>query len=638
MDASYRRRSRGAGIVTPNACTECRRKRAKCDGQKPCTRCASQLADCIYEAPARQTKDEMRSEIRRLQEYQRQSKMMLEALASDGGAGDVLQMLKKGEAVEDISRRLEASKLPEASSTPSTTATKNGNLTSSIHQLPFEFEDWLEQWARANLLESAFRHEQGSRRPSQELLLDHSPTDYLETWTTVTSDRTLVEHLLALYFCWEYPIFATIKQEQFMLHFFTGNPRYCSSLLVNALLALACRFSERAGNNLGDAFFAEATRLINTEKRHALTTVQALGVMSIREASCGRINESVFLSGQSISLAIEMGLHVETDSEDEPVREATFWGAFSLNKMLSLVTCSLPQTSYQIPLPAKPAIIDRDEQSLWVPYTDYGEPLGLQFGQPSNLRSVYWTFCELSEKVYNALHILYSPVSGMNSAKLIELYKLYLEWYDTIPDSLRLGQNSTPSVLFAHLFYHSATLILFQPFIKLRLVSSSIVPLEVCLQAASAITGLVKSYSDLYTLRLTPSFVPYFVLQSSIIHLIAIKMDSSNIDARMKLEQGIRDLEAMGSCHGFALRAIEALSVLAVRWEVDVQFAQNESPNSDLMDYFSADVPTLGRVHSIGSDSEGEPFLFSPFPLQGLPCLGVGELLERDGFTMHTWI
>jgi hypothetical protein len=85
-----------------------------------------------------------------------------------------------------------------------------------------------------------------------------------------------------------------------------GNRRCCSSLLVNALLALACRFSDRPStlSNSGDrkassdAFFAKALRPINTENdHHDLTMVQALGVMSIREASCGRIKQSSFLSG-----------------------------------------------------------------------------------------------------------------------------------------------------------------------------------------------------------------------------------------------------------------------------------------------------------------------------------------------------
>jgi hypothetical protein len=167
-------------------------------------------------------------------------------------------------------------------------------------------------------------------------------------WTEVTSDGELVEHLMALYFCWEYPTFASLSKEHFLEDFRAGRRRYCSSLLVNAMLAVGCRFSIQASarvdpddsNTAGDHFFAEAVRLLEQQtNRHTLTTIQALGLMSIREASCGRASESIYYSGQSVMIAVEMGLHLESESGggehaslDHAVKSATFWGAFSLDQ------------------------------------------------------------------------------------------------------------------------------------------------------------------------------------------------------------------------------------------------------------------------------------------------------------------
>jgi hypothetical protein len=164
----------------------------------------------------------------------------------------------------------------------------------------------------------------------------------------VTRDRDLVEHLLALYFCWEYPIFASLSKEHFLEDFRRGIPRYCCQLLVNALLALACRWSDRSSAQAdpedsattGDHFFSEALKIYEAEEDHrVLTTIQALGIMSIREASRGRVSESIFFSGQSIRLALEMGLHLDAEDgddeaadADEAVRGATFWGAFALDE------------------------------------------------------------------------------------------------------------------------------------------------------------------------------------------------------------------------------------------------------------------------------------------------------------------
>jgi hypothetical protein len=353
------------------------------------------------------------------------------------------------------------------------------------------------------------------------------------TWTRVTSDSGLVRHLLALYFCWEYPTFASLSKEHFLEDFRQGRHRYCSPILVNALLALGCRFSSRPNTRVrpedpstsGDHFFEECQRLFYEEEdHHSLTTIQALGIMSIREASSGRDSESWYYAGQSIRLAIEMGLHrvqdTGNDDEDElAVQSATFWGAFALDHAWSLATGSLPQCSVVPHLPPKPGIIQDIEASLWVPYTDDGTPLQRSCEQPSNVRSVYKCFCELSELVHQSLYILHSPGRPLTSRDLLSIYTQYLNWYDKIPEVLRLGHNFTPAVLFAHMYYHFAILLLFRPLIKLRIIGSSIAPRDVCCQAADAIQSLLKSYSQLYTLRRTPSFVPYFVLTSSITHL-----------------------------------------------------------------------------------------------------------------------
>jgi hypothetical protein len=171
------------------------------------------------------------------------------------------------------------------------------------------------------------------------------PSGLPTTWTEISSDGTLVQHLLALYFCWEYPTFASLSKEHFLKDFHSGRPRYCSPILVNALLALGCRFSTQPSTlanpddpySSGDHFFKESLRLFFMEENHhSLTTIQALGIMSIREASCGRDSESWYYAGQSIRLAVEMGLHRVSDdsgdSDEVAVQAATFWGAFALDQ------------------------------------------------------------------------------------------------------------------------------------------------------------------------------------------------------------------------------------------------------------------------------------------------------------------
>ncbi len=62
------------------------------------------------------------------------------------------------------------------------------------------------------------------------------------------------------------------------------------------------------------------------------------------------------------------------------------------------------------------------------------------------MRSVYKCFCELSELVHQSLYILHSPGRPLTSRDLLNIYTQYLNWYDSIPEVLRLGHNFTPAV------------------------------------------------------------------------------------------------------------------------------------------------------------------------------------------------
>lgn len=182
----------------------------------------------------------------------------------------------------------------------------------------------------------------------------------LTSWTTVTSDPELVQHLINMYFCWHYTFFTTLSKSLFYKDFLLGNPppgsrrksEYCSPLLVNAMLALGCHFTSRPGSRAvrgdsataGDHFFREAKRLILEGDLHevpALTTVQALALMSVREAGCGREAKGWVYSGMSFRMACDLGLNLDSggmhfskaiNETEEDARRITFWGCFLFDK------------------------------------------------------------------------------------------------------------------------------------------------------------------------------------------------------------------------------------------------------------------------------------------------------------------
>ena len=164
-----------------------------------------------------------------------------------------------------------------------------------------------------------------------------------EAWTKVTRDAAFVEHLLSLYFCWAHPYYVLFSKELFLDDMAKGQSKYCSPLMVNALLAFACAYSDRpeARENqsdprtAGDHFFAEAKRLLYENESSNLTTVQALALMGLREASCSRDSSGFQYAGRCIRMLIELGLHLwfapasdKISPTELEVRRITFWGCF----------------------------------------------------------------------------------------------------------------------------------------------------------------------------------------------------------------------------------------------------------------------------------------------------------------------
>ena len=61
----------------------------------------------------------------------------------------------------------------------------------------------------------------------------------LENWTPVTTDKHLVAHLFSYYFSWLHLPFVFFDRELFLSDMLARRDSFCSSLLVNAILAFA---------------------------------------------------------------------------------------------------------------------------------------------------------------------------------------------------------------------------------------------------------------------------------------------------------------------------------------------------------------------------------------------------------------
>jgi hypothetical protein len=311
--------------------------------------------------------------------------------------------------------------------------------------------------------------------------------DPLASWTTVTSDTEVIVHLINMYFTWHYPFFTTLSKSLFYRDFLLGKPQgspkrtvYCSSLLVNAMLALGCHFTNSPKGcadpndptTKGDAFFAEAKRLIvdNDEyEKPRLTTIQALCLMSVREAGCGREAKGWVYSGMSFRMAQDMGLNLDSGgmtNNKEPMgekeidaRRVTFWGCFLFDKCWSNYLGRLPQLPVSNITVSKYDVFPDEDADIWSPYTDSG--IGQLHSQPSRTRAVALQLsglCEISSDLliffYHPQHLEKSVGRAQELKKLSELQTRLEAWRRDLPKEFEPKEGQLPNVLLMQYVHH----------------------------------------------------------------------------------------------------------------------------------------------------------------------------------------
>lgn len=90
----------------------------------------------------------------------------------------------------------------------------------------------------------------------------------------------------------------------------------------------------------------------------------------------------------------------------------------------------------------------------------------------------------------------------------------------------------------------------------------------------------------------------------------------------------------MSQCHGFATRALEIVKYLAAKWGLH-DVCLDVVTDANMSEEFENVKPRANSTNFFvphGGLDQGDNVLFSAFPLQGLPLIGSGEDMERDGF------
>jgi hypothetical protein len=291
------------------ACLTCRKHKIKCDGQAPpCSPCRRRQTVCTYpavpdELPRHMLKRkyiESQSRVENFEEF-----LTLLMTRSEAEAFEICRRVRSGLDIKSV-----------------VSLVQEGDLLTQMHLRPevrFQYTfpflkhmpAFLYQqdnvYMNAPLFQSIHSHQERDTASeaatsnvhdiqyvvpyhAAELVDAQLGSVQLSKWTAVARDDAFLTQLLRSYFLLEFPFFPFFHKDYFLEDLIAGHEQFCSSLLVNAVLAAAChcysRVQDRAEfwnpSTLGYQFLSECRRLWELEAGNStITTVQAATIMAL---------------------------------------------------------------------------------------------------------------------------------------------------------------------------------------------------------------------------------------------------------------------------------------------------------------------------------------------------------------------
>ncbi|KAH6663396.1 fungal-specific transcription factor domain-containing protein [Halenospora varia] len=568
-----------------SACMPCRKRKSKCDGVQPaCHACtAVYSSQCYYDIDSdHRRKGALKRDIAQLKDEIGPRNAILDAIrkGSEADVDDIVQLIRSN---------------PDESWATIAESVKKINLSGNEKTAPSSYlEGELTEFSVKATPKSGDIRQYG-HTSNLSLLADEedyssSAVNQLGTWTTVTSDNEFIKHLLDCYFTWAHPLYMAFSEEVFMHGMQDRKLKYCAPLLVNAILATGCHFSDRIEaradpkdpSTLGDHFFNEADRLLSEDKRPCLTTVQALAIMSIHQAMNNRDSAGWLLMCQTTGMVIELGLHRDQPGQlngkltqsEIAARRVTFWGYYFFQSAWAICAgrlSLLPRTAVRM---EKPGLIDHLESKPWKPHghPDFEAEQGKHLEQPGLRYTILFhcsSFCELVDDV---VQMFYAPRDRITSRRLQLHHEKFQKWYNALPSALAIKEHgpTLPQIICLHIYYHNAVIQLFRPFIRVSFVQSAKTPKQICVESANKISELMSLYEQTYGSRRIGFMHTHTVMTAVIIHLVTISASNVAPDVfeqtDVYLASAIRYLQEMEKSFPIVSRYLKAIKGLTYKW------------------------------------------------------------------------
>ncbi|KAI1449337.1 hypothetical protein F5Y02DRAFT_413848 [Annulohypoxylon stygium] len=526
IETSPQSQHRPKRVATAAACEACRRRKSKCSAERPrCSVCIERQTPCEYTTLPTET--HLRAQKRKLSDLEIRCQAYEDLFGilrsrPEEEITHVLQRLRAGEdaqtivkTVQDGDLLLQLSLKPEFRfryefpyiremphflkdpQNPYIHSLLYERTVTQLVQPPMYIETLKEVSEESQKMYLAPYH-------TVELHDSRISSIVVSKWTSVSSDNPMLRVLLQIYFVFEFPFHPCFQKDFFLEDMFVGTKRFCSPLLVNAILAAAwhgyTRMKNRAEywqpDNLGYRFLAEALRLFELEQATpTITTVQAAAIINLAYNLNGIDELGWVYARKSLEMAQRMSLFSLNPDESADwriVAGVTAWCLFNCQALSTFHTFQPPiiEDPPNRPLP------DADEEpsyygEILVKYPLGQEPVRIHNGSVFRAISQFRILLNEITKSSFGSSRAYRPVPFEAA---MQFRSRLLTWYEDLPEPLQARHIVLPCHLKIHIHYHVLLISLFEPHLQTDKVHDGVNPNMIVSHSRICFETLMRVY------------------------------------------------------------------------------------------------------------------------------------------------
>ncbi|KAK0630112.1 hypothetical protein B0T17DRAFT_490691 [Bombardia bombarda] len=514
--------------ATTAACGPCRKRKSKCDGERPkCSACIDRKTDCGFDTQAAETHAQaLKRKFNELQAQQSTYEHIYDILQArpKEEAEEVFQRIRRGADAHSILRQVShGDLLVQLALKPEARFRYEFPYSSEMPAFLCRQDNmYLASEMYACVLQPQPPHQhQGQQRQSQRrktswqqlLLTSEDSTDVssdtgqgrdpylkpyhgarvihplLETvkpsdWTKISSDDGLMRKLLHDYLLYEHGWFTMFHIDVFLQDMADRRNRFCSSLMVNLVLALGTHYHRGLpnrtdfwdSNTIGYKFLAEAKRLFEIElevekplpndpgweskhrewHQRKLVSIQAAVLLNIAYSFNGADKFGWRYICRAVEIADEIHLfrtsHENFGFEIQSVRNYTAWALFCFQSLYCyhLFRPPLVKKPPESPLP-DPVAFPQWYGEIWVRYPLSQSRSSTHHGPLFKAKADMWTI--MHDFTLICFRDSASPLK-LSMDQILGFYNRLVAWFDNLPEPLTPKNISMPHHLKLHMHYN----------------------------------------------------------------------------------------------------------------------------------------------------------------------------------------